>query len=99
MLSLDPIDRNQEDIFMTKTLKSHVPVPYRIRLKEGLGDKWSDWFEQMVISRKDGETILTGPVADQAALHGLLIQIRDLNLTLLAVERLAPDQGDGQKTW
>jgi hypothetical protein len=46
----------------------------------------------MTISAKGNETILTGPVADQAALHGLLIRIRDLNLTLLSVERLKPIQ-------
>ena len=81
---------------MTKPRKSHAPVPYRIRLKERLDDKWSGWFEQMAVSTEDGETTLTGPVADQAALHGLLIRIRDLNLTLLAVERIAVDQEDKQ---
>jgi len=50
----------------------------------------------MAISSKGAETILTGPVADQAALHGLLIRIRDLNLTLLAVERLAPEPENNQ---
>ena len=63
---------------------------YRIKLKGCLDPKWSDWFEQMAISAEGGETILTGPVADQAALHGLLIRIRDLNLTLLSVERIEP---------
>jgi hypothetical protein len=48
----------------------------------------------MAISSKGPETILTGPVADQAALHGLLIRIRDLNLTLLSVKQLKPDQED-----
>ena len=81
---------------MTKPRKSHTPVPYRIRLKERLDDKWSDWFEQMAISTEGGQTILTGPVADQAALHGLLIRIRDLNLTLLAVERIEPDEENEQ---
>ena len=76
--------------------KSHLPVHYRIRLKGYLDNKWSDWFEQMTISSEDGETILTGQVADQAALHGLLIRIRDLNLLLLSVERIEPDQDDKQ---
>jgi hypothetical protein len=48
----------------------------------------------MAISTEGGVTILTGPVADQAALHGLLIRIRDLNLTLLAVERIEPVSGE-----
>jgi hypothetical protein len=75
---------------MTDPRKYHGPTDYRIRLKEHLDSKWSEWFEQMAISTEGGETILTGPVADQAALHGLLIRIRDLNLTLLSVERLEP---------
>lgn len=81
---------------MTNPHKYHAPAQYRIKLKERLDDKWSDWFEQMAISTGGGQTILTGPVADQAALHGLLIRIRDLNLTLLAVERIEPDQEDKQ---
>lgn len=77
---------------MANTHKYHFASDYRIKLKGRLDQKWSDWFEQMTISTEDGNTILTGPVADQAALHGLLIRIRDLNLTLLALERLDPDQ-------
>ena len=73
---------------MTKPNKSHFPVHYRIKLKGHLDSRWSDWFEEMAISSEGEETILTGPVADQAALHGLLIRIRDLNLTLLQVERM-----------
>jgi hypothetical protein len=73
---------------MTKPRESYDPVHYRIKLKGCLDHKWSDWFEQMAISTQDDKTILTGPVADQAALHGLLIRIRDLNLTLLSLERV-----------
>ena len=71
---------------MTDPGKYHGSTAYRIKLKGHLDPKWSDWFEQMAISIEGGETILTGSVADQAALHGLLIRIRDLNLTLLSVE-------------
>ena len=81
---------------MTKQNKSHTAAHYRIRLKGCLDDTWSDWFAKMAISSKGAETTLTGPVADQAALHGLLIRIRDLNLTLLSVERLAHDPGNKQ---
>ena len=77
---------------MTNHNKHQASAHYRIRLQGCLNETWSDWFEEMAISSKGAETILTGPVADQAALHGLLIRIRDLNLTLLSVERLAPDQ-------
>ena len=76
---------------MTNPHKYHVPAHYRIKLKGLLDHKWSDWFEQMAISTEGDQTILTGPVADQAALHGVLIRIRDLNLRLLSVECLAPE--------
>jgi len=79
---------------MIKPRKSHTPVHYRIKLKGHLDHKWSDWFEGMDISTGGGETILSGQVADQAALHGLLIRIRDLNLTLLSVEQIDPDPED-----
>jgi len=77
---------------MSSTQNYHGSTDYRIKLKGRLDPEWSNWFEQMVISTEGGNTILTGPVADQAALHGLLIRIRDLNLTLLTVERLNPVQ-------
>ena len=75
---------------MTNPHKYHGPTDYRIKVKGRLDHRWSDWFEQMAISTEGDETILDGPVADQAALYGLLIRIRDLNLTLLLVERLEP---------
>ncbi len=75
---------------MTRPHQYHGPANYRIKLRGRLDQNWSDWFEQMAISTEGDQTILTGPVADQAALHGLLIRIRDLNLMLLSVERLEP---------
>ena len=71
---------------MTNRLKSPAPTYCRIRVKGHLDNKWSDWFDQMAISNVGEETILTGEVADQAALHGLLTRIRDLNLNLLSLE-------------
>jgi hypothetical protein len=82
------------DISMTNPHKYHGLTDYRIKLKGHLDQKWSDWFDQMAISTEGDETILNGLVADQAALHGLLIRIRDLNLTLLSVEQTDPDQED-----
>ena len=79
---------------MTNPHKYHGTRDYRIKLKGCLDPKWSDWFEQMAISTEGGVTILKGPVADQAALHGLLIRIRDLNLKLLSVERIEPVSGE-----
>jgi len=80
------------DITMPNPNKYHGLTDYRIKLKEHLDHKWSDWFEQMAISTEGDQTILLGPVADQAALHGIFTRIRDLNLTLPAVERLEPVQ-------
>lgn len=64
---------------------------YQIRLKGHLDDNWSDWFGGvMVTSQDDGTTVLTCQVVDQAALHGLLRQIRDLGLPLISVNRIEP---------
>ena len=71
------------------------PTVYHIRLKGHLGGQWTDWFGGLSITLEDnGETLLTGPVVDQAALHGLLKKVRDLGLPLLSVMRLQPGQVD-----
>ena len=60
---------------------------YRIRVKGHLDDRWSEWFGGLVIHlQEDGTTLLVGPIVDQAALHGVIIRIRDLGLTLLSVK-------------
>ena len=65
---------------------------YTIRLKGHLEPRWVKWFEGLAITlEKDGETLLTGPVVDQAALHGLLKKIRDLGMTLISVNPVDPD--------
>ena len=65
---------------------------YHIRVKGNLHRKWSDWFDGFTITPQPGDvTLLVGPVADQAALHGLLGKIRDLGLPLLSVHRVEPD--------
>jgi len=62
------------------------PTAYRIRLKGQLDQPWADWFEGLAITLEDnGDTLLSGPVADQAALHGLLKKIRDLGMPLLSI--------------
>ncbi|MBN1250215.1 MAG: hypothetical protein JXC32_21300 [Anaerolineae bacterium] len=67
---------------------------YEIKVAGTLGPEWSDWFEGFVtVSAVDGNTRLTGTVADQPALHGFLARIRDLGLPLLAVRRLSPPDG------
>jgi hypothetical protein len=62
---------------------------YEIRIKGILDRRWSAWFEDLQISSDGEQTVLSGWVADQAALHGLLIKIRDLGLTLISVRQLA----------
>lgn len=63
-----------------------APVLYEIRIKGHLDLRWSDWFEGLTITpEKDGDTVLTGPVIDQAALYRLLRKVRDLGMTLLSV--------------
>jgi hypothetical protein len=65
------------------------PVFYEIRIKGHIGDSWSTWFEGLTIRHeKSGETVLTGPLMDQAALYGLLMKIRDLGLSLIALNRV-----------
>jgi hypothetical protein len=67
------------------------PLVYQIALKGHLSDQWMDWFEGLTIRLEDsGDTLLTGPVRDQAALHGLLRKVRDLGLPLLSVQRITP---------
>jgi hypothetical protein len=66
---------------------------YEIRVKGNLDLKWSDWFDGFAITPvDDDETLLTGSVADQGALHGLLHKIRDLGLPLLTVQRLKEEE-------
>jgi hypothetical protein len=65
------------------------PVVYEIRIEGLLGDRWSTWFEGLAISfDAHGDTLLTGPLKDQAALHGVLIKIRDLGLSLISIRRI-----------
>jgi hypothetical protein len=62
---------------------------YEIRVREHLDNCWANRFDGFLIQREeDGTTALVGPVADQAALHGLLMKVRDLGLTLLSVHRV-----------
>ncbi|MFY9571029.1 MAG: hypothetical protein WAV20_06510 [Blastocatellia bacterium] len=69
----------------TKTNPSQ-PMVYQIRVKGHLGSQWTDWFGGLTVTLEDnGETLLTGPVVDQAALHGLLKKVRDLGMPLVSV--------------
>jgi hypothetical protein len=68
------------------------PLFYEIRVVEHLTDRWSDWFDGLAIrDAPNGDTIISGLLADQAALLGVLNQIHALNLTLISVNRLSPE--------
>jgi len=66
------------------------PVVYQIRLDGHLGYEWADWFGGLTVTLEDnGDTLLTGPVADQAALHGLLKKVRDIGMPIVSVNRVS----------
>ena len=69
--------------------KVNRQINYQIRIKGYLGRQWMDWFEGLTISlEEDGNTLLSGPVVDQSALHGILKKIRDLGMPLLSVNSI-----------
>jgi hypothetical protein len=72
---------------------SGQPARYEIRIEGLLDSHWAAWFEDLHLSNDSTQTVICGPLADQPALHGLLVKIRDLGLCLISVRRL--DAGDG----
>ena len=71
------------------------PMVYQIRIKGHLGRQWTAWFEGLTITLEEhGNSLLTGPVIDQAALHGLLKKVRDLGMPLLSVNSVEPGSQD-----
>lgn len=84
-----------------KMIDTHISNAqyYEIRLKGHLEARWEKWFGGLAITLEDnGDTLLSGPVADQAALHGLLKKVRDLGLPLLSVNSVQPDAEEVRKT-
>ena len=84
---------------MSNELNSEIdpgqPLVYQIRIKGHLGREWTNWFGGLTITLEDnGDMLLTGPVVDQAALHGLLRKVRDLGVPLLSVNRVTPGQAE-----
>jgi hypothetical protein len=76
------------------------PTTYQIRITGRLDSQWEDWFEGLTITLDGGDTLITGPVDDQAALHGLLKRVRDLGMPLVSVSPVELDRptalGTGQ---
>jgi hypothetical protein len=71
---------------------------YQIRIKGHLGSQWAMWFEGLTITLESGgDTLLSGPVVDQSALHGLLKKVRDLGMTLVSISPVEHDQSDISK--
>ena len=71
------------------------PLVYQIRIEGHLGDLWTDWCGGWTITLEDnGDTLITGPVVDQAMLHGLLKKVRDLGLPLVSVNRVESNPSD-----
>lgn len=71
------------------------PMVYQIRIKGHLSPRWAVWFEGLTITiEEDGDTLIAGPVVDQAALHGMLKKVRDLGMPLLSVNSVGADPQD-----
>jgi hypothetical protein len=90
---------HKRDRIMSNEINSEIdpgqPLVYQIRIKGHLGRQWTNWFGGLTITLEDnGDTLLTGPVVDQAALHGLLRKVRDVGMPLLSVSRVEPDQAE-----
>jgi hypothetical protein len=67
-------------------------VRYEIRVKGLLDAHWSEWFEGLLVEADGQDTVISGPIPDQAALHGVLAKVRDLGVPLLSVSQVDPDQ-------
>jgi hypothetical protein len=68
------------------------PARYEIRVDGGLDSRWSEWFGGLQVTSQGGDTVLSGTLADQSALHGVLDQVGSLGLSVLAVRRLPPEE-------
>ena len=85
---------------MAEVMGSDQPMIYQIKVKSHLSSNWTDWFDGLTITPEvDGDTLLTGPVIDQAALYGLLKKVRDLGMILISLNPVqfnhaSPEKGE-----
>ena len=90
MLSEQQQDQQPSNKLSSK-MEQDSPRVYQIRIEGHLGSQWTDWFGGLTVTLEDnGNTLLTGPVIDQAALHGLLKKVRDLGMPLVSVIPVEP---------
>jgi hypothetical protein len=83
---------------MAEVVDSNRPMTYQIKIKSHLSSDWTDWFEGLTITaEEDGDTLLTGPVIDQAALYGLIKKVRDLGMTLISLSPVQPNDAIPEK--
>lgn len=87
MNPIDKMDLQIEEAFVNEKKPGQV-VQYKIRIKGQIPERWAPWLDDLSITYLEtGETIISGPITDQAALHGLLAKIRDLNLILISINQ------------
>jgi hypothetical protein len=86
----EPVTRGREPVSAMAG-----PARYEIRVDGVLDRRWTAWFGGLAVQRDGGQTVISGGVIDQAALHGLLNRTSDLGLVLISVRRLPPGQGGG----
>lgn len=88
MMANDPLSEHKKD----------VPLIYQIRIRGHLGQPWQEWFEGLTLTLEtDGNTLLTGPVVDQAALYGILKKVSDLGMPLLSVSSTGSGSQDNYR--
>ncbi|HLO30614.1 MAG TPA: hypothetical protein VK249_15830 [Anaerolineales bacterium] len=103
MEQISMMRKSQASMESTQPLPSNDGGVYEIKIEERLDDHWKEWFEGMDLKHVENSelgrqcTLIIGPIADQSALHGLLAKIRDLNLTLISVRKMALTDSNRQE--